>query len=84
MIIVPIGLAQVQLLARTQGTRWRKIMEDAVKHPDDIELQMKCADVEVMSGYLESAFERLLRLIAVLHGDEQKKLRPSTRTVCTC
>ena len=70
-----LGLAQVQLLARTQGFDGAKIMEDAVKHPDDIELQMKCADVEVMSGYLESAFERLLRLIAVLHGDEQKKVK---------
>ncbi|MEY4657530.1 MAG: hypothetical protein RL466_343 [Actinomycetota bacterium] len=70
-----LGLAQVQLLARTQGIDGAKIMEDAVKHPDDIELQMKCADVEVMSGYLESAFERLLRLIAVLHGDEQKKVK---------
>ncbi len=65
----------MQLLARTQGIDGAKIMEDAVKHPDDIELQMKCADVEVMSGYLESAFERLLRLIAVLHGDEQKKVK---------
>ena len=25
-----------------------------------------------MSGYLEPAFDRLLRLLLVLHGDEQK------------
>jgi putative thioredoxin len=28
-----------------------------------------------MSGYLEPAFERLLRLIIVLDGDEQKKVK---------
>jgi len=67
-----LGLAQVQLLARTHGLDAAKIMEDAVKHPDDLQLQLQCADVEVMSGYLEPAFDRLLRLIVVLHGDEQK------------
>ena len=67
-----LGLAQVQLLARTHGVDAAKVMEDAIKHPDDIEIQIQCADVEVMSGYLEPAFERLLRLLMVLHGDEQK------------
>ena len=67
-----LGLAQVQLLARTLGVDAAKVMEDAIKHPDDIEIQIQCADVEVMSGYLEPAFERLLRLLMVLHGDEQK------------
>ncbi len=70
-----LGLAQVQLLARTHGIDGAKVMEDAVKHPQDIEIQMQCADIEVMSGYLEPAFERLLRLITVLDGDEQKKVK---------
>jgi putative thioredoxin len=70
-----LGLAQVQLLARTQGLDGAKIMEDAVKHPDDVALQMQCADIEVMSGYLEPAFQRLLQLITVLQGDEQKKVK---------
>ena len=70
-----LGLAQVQLLARTQGIDGAKIMEEAVKHPEDIVVQMQCADIEVMSGYLESAFQRLLQLITVLDGDEQKKVK---------
>ncbi len=70
-----LGLAQVQLLARTQGLDGAKIMEDAVKHPDDVALQMQCADIEVMSGYLEPAFQRLLQLITVLQEDEQKKVK---------
>ena len=70
-----LGLAQVQLLARTHGVDAAQVMEDAIKRPDDIELQIQCADVEVMSGYLEPAFDRLLRLLLVLHGDEQKKVK---------
>ena len=70
-----LGLAQVQLLARTHGVDAAQVMEDAIKHPDDLELQIQCADVEVMSGYLEPAFDRLLRLLVALHGDEQKKVK---------
>ena len=70
-----LGLAQVQLLARTHGLDAAKIMEDAIKSPDDIELQIQCADVEVMSGYLEPAFDRLLRLLVLFDGDEQKRIK---------
>ncbi|MEN9687222.1 MAG: hypothetical protein RL381_234 [Actinomycetota bacterium] len=70
-----LGLAQVQLLARTHGVDGAKIMEDAIKHPDDIEIQIQCADIEVMSGYLEPAFDRLLRLLVLFEGDEQKKIK---------
>lgn len=70
-----LGLAQVQLLLRTQHLDGAQVMEDAVKHPEDVALAMQCADIEVMSGYLEPALERLLRLIPVLQGDEQKVVK---------
>jgi putative thioredoxin len=66
-----LGLTQVQLLIRTEGVDGKKVMESAVSNPDDISIQMQCADVELMSGYLEPAFERLLRLIVILNGQEQ-------------
>jgi putative thioredoxin len=70
-----LGLAQTQLLARTDGVDGAKIMQDAIASPDDIDIQMKCADIEVVSGYLEPAFARLLRLIQLLDGAEQKKAK---------
>ena len=70
-----LGLAQVQLLLRTEGIDAHQVMESAVKNPDDISIQMQCADVEVMSGYLEPGFERLLRLVQILDGDEQKLVK---------
>jgi putative thioredoxin len=70
-----LGLAQVQLLSRTHGVDAAKVMEDAIKCPDDIEIQIQCADIEVMSGYLEPAFDRLLRLLSLFDGDEQKRIK---------
>lgn len=70
-----LGLAQVQLLLRTEGIDGHKIMESAIAQPDDISIQMQCADVEVMSGYLEPAFERLLHLVIILEADEQKMVK---------
>jgi putative thioredoxin len=70
-----LGLAQVQLLLRTEAIDGQQIMEAAIKHPDDISIQLQCADVEVMSGYLEPGFERLLRLLVILEGDDQKLVK---------
>ena len=70
-----LGLAQVQLLIRTEGIDGQKIMEDAISNPDDIAIQMSCADIEIMSGYLEPAFERMLRLVVILDGVDQKTVK---------
>ena len=67
-----LGLAQTQLLARTESLDGAKIMQDAVSAPDDVQIQMQCADIEVVSGYLEPAFARLLRIIQLLDGADQK------------
>ena len=67
-----VGLAQVQLLIRTDGVDAAKMMQSAIEHPDDVQIQMECADIEIMQGDLEQGFKRLLRLISVLSGDEQK------------
>ena len=70
-----LGLVQTQLLARTDGLDGAKVMQDALASPDDLVIQMQCADIEIVSGYLEPAFARLLRLIQLLDGEEQKKAK---------
>ena len=70
-----IGLAQVQLLMRTEGLDAALVMQKAIEEPDNIEIQMQCADVEVMQGDLEQGFKRLLHLISILTGDEQKSAK---------
>ncbi len=70
-----LGLAQVALLKRTDGVDADQIMKAAIESPDDIDLQLQCADVEIMAGYLEPGFKRLLNLIAILDGAEQKRVK---------
>ena len=70
-----LGLAQTQLMARTDGVDGAKIMQDAIASPDEIEIQLQCADIEIVSGYLEPAFARLLRLIPLFDGAEKKQIK---------
>jgi putative thioredoxin len=70
-----LGLAQVQLLMRTNGVDAAQVMQSAIENPDDLAIQMECADIEIMQGYLEEGFKRLLRLIVIYKGDEQKRVK---------
>ena len=70
-----LGLAQTQLMARADGIDGAKVMQDASAQPDDIAIQLQCADIEIVSGYLEPAFARLLRLIPLFDGAEKKLVK---------
>lgn len=70
-----VGLAQVQLLIRVDGVDAAKVLADAIEHPNDVQIQMQCADIEVAQGDLEEGFKRLLALVSVLSGDEQKRVK---------
>jgi len=70
-----LGLAQVLLIKRTQGDDPQEIMAAANSAPDDIALQMKCADIEVAHGAIEPAFARLLRLLPTLHGENKNVVK---------
>jgi putative thioredoxin len=70
-----LGLAQTQLMARTDGIDGAKVMKEALDKPDDIAIQLQCADIEIVSGYLEPAFARLLRLIPLFDGVEKKLVK---------
>lgn len=70
-----VGLAQVQLLIRAESLDGNAIMEQAHLDPANVELAMQAADIEIMAGHLEQGFNRLLAQIAVLSGEEQKKVK---------
>jgi putative thioredoxin len=70
-----VGLAQVQLLIRAESLDGNAIMEQAQADPANVELAMQAADIEIMAGHLEQGFNRLLAQIAVLSGEEQKKVK---------
>ena len=70
-----LGLAQTQLMARTDGIDGANVMKEASAHPDNIDIQLQCADIEIVSGCLEPAFARLLRLIPLFDGAEKKLVK---------
>jgi putative thioredoxin len=73
--VAKLGLAQVELLARTQGSDLRTIAGQAAGAPSDVALQIKCADLEVVSGQLEPAFSRLINCVKITAGDERELAR---------
>ncbi|MEU4607124.1 tetratricopeptide repeat protein [Kribbella sp. NPDC023972] len=68
------GLARVQLVKRTQDVP-ADIRTRAAENPDDVEAQKLVADVDLMGGHVEDAFNRLINTIQVTSGDERNALR---------
>ena len=73
--LAKLGLAQTQLLIRTEGLDLNNVIEESTKSPADIELQLKAADVEIVNGGVEAAFSRLLNLVKVTQGDDKNKVK---------
>jgi putative thioredoxin len=73
--LAKLGLAQTQLLIRTEGLDLNKVIEESTKSPADIELQLKAADVEIVNGGVEEAFSRLLNLVKATQGDDKNKVK---------
>jgi len=73
--LAKLGLAQTQLLMRTEGLDLKEIVAQSSAAPTDIELQLKAADVEIVTGGVEDAFSRLLSVIRATSGDERTKAK---------
>ena len=73
--LAKLGLAQTQLLIRTEGLQLDEVIIEATNNPTDIHLQLKAADVEMVNGRVEAAFTRLLHAIRATSGDERAKVK---------
>lgn len=69
------GKAQAGLLARTDGIDLASVVTAAEQSPDDRDAQLAAADVELMTGQVDQAFDRLIALIRRLTGDEREQVR---------
>jgi putative thioredoxin len=70
-----LGLAQTQLLIRTEKLDPAVIKNQADKNVDDVALQINAADMSVVTGDIESAFNRLLDFIRSHAGDDKTKAK---------
>ncbi len=73
--LAKLGLAQTQLLIRTENLDPIKVRERAANVPDDIALQLQAADLEIVAGSVELAFARLLALIRGNTGDARTQAK---------
>jgi len=69
------GLAQVGLLRRTQPANPAEALATARANPDDLDAQFLAADVEVLSGDADKAYQRLVDLVRRTAGDDRDKVR---------
>jgi len=73
--LAKLGLAQTQLLIRTQSLDLNIVIAQSTAAPADVELNIKAADLEIVNGDVEAAFTRLLSAIKVSSGDDRTKLK---------
>ncbi|WP_017935543.1 tetratricopeptide repeat protein [Nocardioides sp. Iso805N] len=69
------GLAMAKVLQRTRGVDLNAARAAAAANPDDVEAQTLCADLDLLGGHVEDAFNRLVGLIARTAGDERNVAR---------
>ena len=70
-----LGLAQTQLMIRTAGLNFADVLALAGSEPNNLTIQIQCADLEIAQGDVDSAFNRLLRCIRTFEGPEQAKAK---------
>jgi thioredoxin-like negative regulator of GroEL len=68
-------LAQVNLIRRVESYDEEAARRAAAAAPDDVDAQVKVADIELANGQQEEAFNRLLGVIKRTSGDERSKAR---------
>ena len=73
--LAKLGLAQTQLLIRTEGLDLNTVIAQSTAAPTDIDLQLMAADVEIVNGGVEAAFTRLLHAVKATTGDDRTKIK---------
>jgi putative thioredoxin len=69
------GLAMARVLQRTRGVDPAAAREAAESAPDDVEAQTLMADLDLLGGNVDDAFDRLVELVRRTAGDERNQAR---------
>jgi putative thioredoxin len=69
------GLALVELSRRVRDYDAEQVLRDAADQPDDAAAQTRAADIEMVSGAIDKAFERLVSTVRRTAGDDQDTAR---------
>jgi len=69
------GLAQVNLIRRIASYDQARARRDAARDPGDVQAQIRVADLDLGSGRVEEAFDRLLGVIRRTSGEDREQAR---------
>ncbi len=69
------GLAHVVVAKRAKGVDPVAAVAQAEADPGNLEAQLRAADVEVLSGQAEQAYQRLVNLVRRVYGDDRETVR---------
>jgi putative thioredoxin len=73
--VAKTGLAQVNLIRRVGSYDPPRARRDAAEHPADVAAQIKVADIDLASGRVEEAFDRLLGVVRRTSGEDRDQAR---------
>jgi putative thioredoxin len=70
-----VGKARAQLMQRTRGVDLSTARSAAADAPDDVEAQVLVADLDLLGGHVDDAFQRLVDLVRRTAGEERDRVR---------
>jgi len=70
-----IGLAQCELRLRIEALDFDRTIKSADSRPDSLQEQLMASDIEVATGNHKSAFERLLRCVKSMSGEDKTRAK---------
>jgi putative thioredoxin len=70
-----VGLAQVQLMIRTKDVDPVPARAAAAADPADVDAQIVVADLDILGGHIEDAFNRLIDTVRVTKAEDREKAR---------
>ena len=73
--IAKAGLAQVNLIRRVSSYDQARVRRDAAERPGDVAAQLSVADIDLASGRVDEAFDRLLGVVRRTSGEDRDKAR---------
>ena len=73
--VAKTGLAQVNLIRRVSSYDQAKTRREAAEHPGDVPAQARVADIDMATGRIEEAFNRLLGVVRRTSGEERDQAR---------
>lgn len=69
------GLAMAKVLQRTHEVDLNEARAAGAAHPDDVDAQTLVADLDMLGGHVDDAFNRLIELVRRTDGAERNKAR---------